>query len=262
MSSASGRIDRWIDARRRLASAQKSSRGAPAYSRYVNRPVGRAFAAAAFVAGRTPNQVTVFSALWTFSGITLVAVVDRHWWTGVVVAALLAVGYALDAADGQLARLRGGGSPEGEWLDHVVDAAKISSLHLAVLVGTYRFVAVDARWLLVPIGFAVVATVTFFGMILNDLLRQRQVARTGVPVDRGSSSMLRSILVMPTDYGLLCLLFVLLGADQVFRWAYSAVFLANAGFLALAMVKWFRDMQSLGADRVDAAAASSRGGGA
>jgi phosphatidylglycerophosphate synthase len=236
----------WGQVRARLASAQKSSRGAPAYSRYVNRPAGRAFAASAYLLGRTPNQVTAVSAVFTFAGIAVIALVDRRWWTGLVVAALLVVGYALDAADGQLARLRGGGSPAGEWLDHVVDAAKISSLHLAVLIGTYRFVDLSAGWLLVPIGFAVVGAVTFFAMILNDLLRQRRAAATGVAVERGGSSTLRSLLVIPTDYGVLCLAFALLGADRWFFGVYTLLFVANAGFLALAVVKWFGDMQALG----------------
>jgi hypothetical protein len=51
--------------------------------------------------------------------------------------------------------------------------------------------------------------------------------------------------VIPTDYGLLCLVFVLLGAPLVFFWVYALLFLANAGFMALASVKWFRDMQAL-----------------
>ena len=58
--------------------------------------------------------------------------------TGVVVSLLLILGYALDSADGQLARLLGGGTPEGEWLDHVIDSAKLATIHLAVLVSLYR----------------------------------------------------------------------------------------------------------------------------
>jgi len=50
---------------------------------------------------------------------------------------------------------------------------------------------------------------------------------------------------MPTDYGLLCVVFVLLGAPVVFAWVYLAIFLANAGFMAMAAVKWFTDMKRL-----------------
>lgn len=238
---------RYRAVRQRLAAAQKSSKGAPAYSRYVNRPLGRSLAAGAFVLGRTPNQVTAVSAVFSATGILVLAMTRPTWVSGLVVSLALVVGYAFDAADGQLARLRGGGSPAGEWLDHMVDAAKISGLHLAVLISVYRFFALDDRWLLVPIGYCLVAAVTFFGMILNDLLRQRHAAATGVQVQRGESSTLRSILVIPTDYGFLCLVFLLLGVPSLFFGVYALFFAANAGFLLLAVMKWFRDMDELGA---------------
>lgn len=226
----------------RLSAAQKSSAGAPAYSLFVNRPLGRRFAAVAHVMGATPNQVTGLSALFTYSGIALVALVGPSWVSGLVVALCLVIGYALDAADGQLARLRGGGSLQGEWLDHVVDAGKISFLHLAVLVGASRFTDLSPGWLLVPVSFTLIANVTFFGMILNGLLRDRYTAQTGHSVSRPPSSPLRSLLVVPTDYGVLCLSFLLLGAPMVFASVYLALFVCAAGFLGLALVKWYRDM--------------------
>ncbi len=152
----------------RLRDAQKSSKGAPPYSIFVNRPLGRVFAAAAFQAGLTPNTVTVVSAVLTFAGIAVLALVPPTAATGVVVALLLVLGYALDSADGQLARLRGGGSRTGEWLDHMIDATKISVLPLAVIVSTYRFTDVPRGWLLVPMAFAVASAVHFFGMVLVD----------------------------------------------------------------------------------------------
>jgi phosphatidylglycerophosphate synthase len=228
-----------------LIGAQKSASGAPAYSRYVNRPLGRRLAAVAHVLGATPNQVTAVSALLTFTGIAIIALVAPSWWSGVLVSSCLVLGYALDAADGQLARLRGGGSLSGEWLDHVVDAGKISTLHLAVLVAAARFLDLPALWLLVPIGFTVVANVTFFGMILNGLLRDRHTARTGAPVHRPESSRLRSLLVIPTDYGLLCLVFLLLGVPTAFGIAYLGLFACAAGFMALALVKWYRSIERL-----------------
>jgi CDP-alcohol phosphatidyltransferase len=124
---------------RRLAGAQKGAVGAPAYSRFVNRPLGRLLAAVAFHAGLTPNVVTALSALCTGTGVVLLATIPAGWPAGLAVASCLVLGYGLDAADGQLARLRRGGSAAGEWLDHMVDAVKIASLHLALLVGLYRF---------------------------------------------------------------------------------------------------------------------------
>ena len=229
-----------------LASAQKTSKGAPAYSRFVNRKLGRLIAAQAFRMKMTPNGITAISAFFSFAAIALLALHRPTLWSGLLICVGLVLGYAFDAADGQLARLQGGGSPSGEWLDHMVDATKISSLHLAVLISAYRFIDVPRAALLIPVGFTIVAVVMFFGMLLNDQLRRQQEARTGLPVDRGSAtSFVRSVMVIPTDYGLLCVLFVLLGWPVAFIWVYAFLFLANAGFMALASVKWFRDMEAL-----------------
>ncbi|MGH3432046.1 MAG: CDP-alcohol phosphatidyltransferase family protein [Thermocrispum sp.] len=228
----------------KLQYAQKSAKGAPAYSRFVNRKAGRVLAAAAYRVGATPNQVTTVSALFTYAGIAVIALATPSPLVGAAVCALLVVGYALDAADGQLARLRGGGSAAGEWLDHVVDAGKISALHLAVLVAGYRHFDVAPAWLLVPIGFAVVAAVMFFAMILNDLLRR---SRNIVSANGVTHSTVRSILVMPTDYGLLCVVFLTFGYPPLFGVVYALLFAANAAFLALALVKWFRDAAALDA---------------
>lgn len=239
----------WTDALRRLGAAQKGhARGAPAYSVYINRRIGRVLAATAYVWGWTPNQVTLVSAVFTFTGIALLCLVPISIWLGVVVAVLLALGYAWDSADGQLARLRGGGSVAGEWLDHFVDAVKIASLHLAVLIGLFRFSTIATPWLLVPLGFSVVGVVTFFGMLLNDLLKGKQgVASTHA---RGGGTALRSLMLVPTDYGLLCWVFVLWGVPAVFLAFYGLLFVLCAGFLLLAAIKWFREMRALDAEAV------------
>ncbi len=232
----------------RLGSAQKArSAGAPAYSVLVNRPAGRQLAARAYRLGMTPDGVTATSAAFSLAAILAVALAPAWGWWGLLVWALLAAGYALDSADGQLARLRGGGSPAGEWLDHVVDAAKISSLHGAVLVWAFRHLDLPSGWLLVPLGFAVVAAVAFFTQILNDSLRR---AHPGGPVAAGSPSLRRSLVVLPTDYGVLCLAFVLLGTPVAFFAVYTALAAASAAHLFLALPKWHRDMVALNVPEV------------
>jgi len=234
-----------------LKSAQKTAKGAPAYSRFVNRRLGRYLAAAAYQAGLTPNVVTALSGLSSFAAIVVLALWPPTIGTGIIVAIGLVLGYALDSADGQLARLRGGGSRSGEWLDHMIDAAKISSLHLAVLIAAYRFFELPTAWLLVPIGFTVVAAVSFFGMILNDQLRRSSGLPSGQLATASAPSLLRSLLVIPTDYGVLCLIFLLLGWPTAFFTAYTVLFAGSAGFLLLALVKWFRDMRALDAPRAE-----------
>jgi phosphatidylglycerophosphate synthase len=236
----------FADAYARLAAAQKGhARGAPAYSVYLNRRMGRVFAALAHRWGWTPNGVTALSAAFTFTGIALIALGPLAWWTGVLIAALLVLGYAWDSADGQLARLRGGGgSLSGEWLDHFVDSLKHATLHLAVLIGLWRVPELhDTVWLLIPLVFSAVSVVTFFGMLLNDLLKGKQ----GVPSThaRGGGTLFRSLLMLPTDYGLLCLVFAVWGWPFAFLLFYGVLMLLNGVFLVLAAFKWFREMRAI-----------------
>jgi phosphatidylglycerophosphate synthase len=234
---------------RRLRSAQKSSKGAPAYSLYVNRPLGRVFAAAAYQAGLTPNQVTYLSAACTFAGIAALALLPLAWWAGLVVGLLLVLGYALDSADGQLARLRGGGSSTGEWLDHMIDSAKIASLHLAVLITLALHVELPSRWLLlVPMIFGVVSSVHFFGMILVEQLVREHRARHRLPAPaKEAGSRARTLAKIPTDYGVLCLAFLLLGAPMIFLGVYTLLAAGTAGYLVLILGKWYRDVAALDA---------------
>jgi phosphatidylglycerophosphate synthase len=238
-------------AARRLTSLQKPAGGAPGYSRYVNRRIGRYLAAAAYVVGLRPNQVTALSALCSAAGITVLATVRPGPSTGVLVTGLLLLGYALDSADGQLARLRRMSSTSGEWLDHMVDCVKISSMHLAVLVGLYRFAHLrSAGYLLVPLGFCVVTAALFFGMTLNDQLRRAHAVHTGVAAAAPrDTSRLRSLVLICTDFGTVCAIFLVWGWPTAFLIGYAALFAAHAAFLALASVKWFRDMQALDARR-------------
>jgi hypothetical protein len=115
-----------------------------------------------------------------------------------------------------------------------------------VLIGCCRFETVDrGPLLLVPIGFSFVSAVFFFGMILNDALRAEHgaVKRTQPTAQR--PSVLRSLLVAPTDYGVLCLVFLLLGVPGLFAAAYTALFAATATYLLLATGKWYREMRGL-----------------
>ncbi|MFT4258389.1 CDP-alcohol phosphatidyltransferase family protein [Microbacterium sp.] len=211
----------------------------------MNRPVGRVIAAAAHTIGLTPNQVSLISAAFTMTGVVLLATVPPSIGLGIAVWLLLAIGYAWDSADGQVARLRGGGSLAGEWLDHVLDSTKLVALPIAVAIGAYRFFPLPSDlWLLVPLGFAVVSTVTFFGMILNDLLRgKRGVAQAA---DAGGFSVFRSLLGLPTDYGILCVAFALWGWPPAFMLIYSLLALAALLYLLAALAVWFRKMSALG----------------
>lgn len=223
-----------------LHAAQKPSVGTAAYGRYVNRPAGRVAAAACHRIGVTPDQATVISAALSAAGIALLAAGSPRW--GPLVAVLLAAGYVMDSVDGQLARLRGGGSVRGEWLDHTVDCFKTSSLHLAVAIAWFRFPPVDEqRALLLPLGFSVVQSVTYFGLILVPFLRGARSGRRAAGAG-GREHPLRKWLILPTDYGLLIWLFCLTPWPAVFLPAYATMFVLATVILALALRKWWREL--------------------
>lgn len=220
----------------KLSAAQKNKRGVSLYSRFVNRPVGRVLAAASFVLRLTPNQVTLGSAIATVLGLALLVAVPPTPGSALGVALLLMLGFALDSADGQLARLMGLGSPAGEWLDHVVDAGKMVAVHGAVLIAVYRFTDAASGWYLVPLAFQVIAVVTFVGGLLVDLLRRKSAA----VVPERSPSMLRAVVLLPADYGILAVSFALWGWPSIFLGVYGLLAAANLVIMLLLLNKWFR----------------------
>ncbi|WP_329022483.1 MULTISPECIES: CDP-alcohol phosphatidyltransferase family protein [unclassified Streptomyces] len=230
---------------RQLRGAQKPAKGVSLYSRYVNRPAGRVFAVGAYRLGLTPNQVTLVSAVFTFGALAGVALVRPGPWPALLVYLGLAVGFALDSADGQLARLTGRGGPDGEWLDHVVDCAKMVLVHTAVLVSFQRWFALPGDgWLLLPLGFLFVAVLTFCAGLLRDQLG-RTAAAAPAPAPAAPPSRLRAVALLPADYGVFCLVFLLLGDETAFRVGYAVLAAVHALFLVLFLGKWFRELKAL-----------------
>jgi phosphatidylglycerophosphate synthase len=231
-----------------LARAQKPARGTAAYSRHVNRPLARHVSAVVFRLGLTPNGATAISATLSATGLVLLAVLAPSPLSGVLVSVLLAAGYVFDSVDGQLARLRGSGSLSGEMLDHSVDCVKTMCLHLAVLIHLFRNPVADDTWLLVPVAFLVVDTLVFFGLMTMPLLRR---LHGGADQRTASSSVehpLRRWMLLPTDYGTFCWMFVLLGWPVLFLGAYVLMLAFNFVALVSALNKWSRELRAL--DRI------------
>ena len=226
-----------------LSSSQKSRAGISLYSRYINRPVGRVFAASAASTGVSPNGVTAISALCTAAGLIVLVISPAGWATGLAVAILLVLGFALDSADGQVARLTGRGSLAGEWLDHVVDAGKMVAVHAAVLVAAATQGLLAGAWLLIPLAYMLVAVVLFSGMTIFELLRRTRPHHADPP---RSPSTIRAIGLLPADFGVLALAFLLWGASQVFFVVYTALGGLTALITIALLVKWFRVLKRTG----------------
>ncbi|MGU3646221.1 CDP-alcohol phosphatidyltransferase family protein [Microbacterium sp. C23T] len=220
-----------------LSSSQKSRAGVSLYSRYINRPVGRVFAAAAASTGVTPNGVTAISALCSALGMIVLMIRPAGWVTGLAVAILLVLGFALDSADGQVARLTGRGSLAGEWLDHVVDSGKMVAVHASVLVAAATQGLLTGAWLLLPLGYMLVAVVLFSGMTIFELLRRTRAHASDPP---RPPSTIRAVGLLPADYGVLALAFLLWGASQIFFVVYAALGAMTALITVALLAKWFR----------------------
>lgn len=229
-----------------LARAQKPpAKGSPAYSRFVNRRLGRVLAAGAARMGLRPNQVTGISGALSGIAIVLIPTTRATVTSGIGIAVLLLLGYAFDSADGQLARLFGGCRASGEWLDHVIDSIKIPGLHLAVAVVWVREGSLPDGMLLVPMGFALTGGVLFFAQILTDHLRRAYPAAAPRRAAPGRAGLARSLLVMPTDYGLLCLAFLTFGWPPGFVVLYTGLFACTLAFALVALPTWFVELERL-----------------
>ncbi|MGW7018909.1 CDP-alcohol phosphatidyltransferase family protein [Streptomyces decoyicus] len=231
-----------------LSAAQKSAKGVSLYSRYVNRPAGRVLAAAGYTLKLTPNQVTMISAVFTFAGVVMIATLRPSPAVAAGIFAALVLGFALDSADGQLARLTGNGSAAGEWLDHVVDCAKMLALHMAVLLSFYRhFGFSDPRYLLIPVAFQFAAVMVFFGGILTEQLKRADRLKSGAgPASAAPASTLRSVALLPVDYGVFCAIFLVFGSREVFMVLYCTLFAAHVLFMVAFLVKWYRELSAPG----------------
>ncbi|MDQ1722307.1 MAG: hypothetical protein QOI26_2041 [Pseudonocardiales bacterium] len=228
-------------ARSQLAGAQKPTASVPAYLRFVNRKAGGVLAAVGYALRLTPAQVTLLSSAASFAGIAVLVLRHSSALTGIVVSLLLLLGYALDSADGQLARVRGGGSKAGEWLDHVADVAKISSLHSAVAIAVLRYFELDSLlYLAMPVIFLIANVTQFFGMMLRDKLTVPNPPQQPGPA--GSSSLLMACLLLPLDHGSLALAFLVLGAHSLFLWCYGFLALCTALFSVRSLTKAYRGL--------------------
>ncbi len=223
-----------------LHGAQKSGAGVPAYTRWVNRRAARIIAATAASLGLTPDQVTALSAGLSATGLAVLLIAGPQWWSALLCAVLLAAGYVFDSADGQVARLTGTGSPAGEWLDHVVDAARTPAIHLSIAVAVLVH-RPDLLWLG---GVAMAFTVLSAAQFMSQILAEQLVRASGPEESRGPRH-LQSLTLLPTDTGVLCWCFALWVVPPVFAVAYAALFALNLVHAGASMLRKHRKLQAI-----------------
>lgn len=215
---------------------QKPGAGVPAYLRWVNRSLGRHAAALAHQWGVTPNAVTGMSMALSLGGLVTLTVAGATVAGAVTAMVLLLAGYALDSADGQLARLTGTGSKAGEWLDHLVDSARLPSTHLAIAI--FLFVhAAPIGFVALSLAFLIVASVWFFGQILAE-----QLLPSTQPVGSNAPAWV-SFAKLPYDTGAIYILVVLLPWLPIFLGAYVALFVFTVVVAAVSLWRKYRSLR-------------------
>lgn len=234
---------RFREAMTRLEAAQKPGAGVPAYTRWVNRRLARGVASFGYAARLQPNSITVLSAVLSFAGILLLVTVAPNAGVGLIVAALLAAGYVFDSADGQLARLYGRPSLSGEWLDHVVDSIRTPAIHVAVAVAVMRFSPEQGWVALVAVVYCLVTS----GQFLSQILAEALVKSSGVTQTRGGTR--RSLILLPTDPGVLCWSFVLWGFGAPFFVLYVLLAFVAVVHGGVSMQRRFRELSAIDAAR-------------
>jgi phosphatidylglycerophosphate synthase len=136
-----------------------------------------------------------------------------------------------------LARLTSTGSAAGEWLDHVVDAARLPLVHLAVAAHLYR--ANEPLWIVMgAVAFLVLSSVWFFAQTLAEKLSPPNAPGAVAPT-------WVSFLKLPYDPGFLYLAITLLAIRPAFVLVYLALFAVTAAVASMSLVRKYRSLAQL-----------------
>ncbi|MBG6238875.1 phosphatidylglycerophosphate synthase [Mycetocola sp. CAN_C7] len=229
-------MNRYQVATAELASSQKSGAGVPAYLRWVNRGLGRRAAAVAYVAGLSPNAVTLISGMLSVGGMVVLVFLPMSALSAVAAMVLFLAGYALDSADGQLARLTNRGSIAGEWLDHVVDSLRLPLVHLAIALCLWRAGLPD--WsVVVALLFLVLSSSWFFAQTLAGKLSAK-AADDGSAAE-GTPDWV-SFAKIPYDVGTLYVVVAALAYPPLFLVLYTGLFVVTAAVAAASLRRKYR----------------------
>ena len=122
-------------------------------SQSMNRPLSRRLSVALSRTPLTPNHITLLSFFMALLGAVGLATTDpRIWIAGGI---LIQIASIVDGCDGEIARIKFLQSPQGAWLDTVLDRYSEIAIGLAVTFAASQLH--DAAWVW-PAGFAATAS--------------------------------------------------------------------------------------------------------
>ncbi|WP_416901908.1 CDP-alcohol phosphatidyltransferase family protein [Micromonospora echinospora] len=214
-----------------VADFHRVNRGGGLFSESVSQWLGAAFALVAQRLGLKPTALTIMNlVLGLAASVTVVALADRvaagsvpAWLVGLVALVGWQVAYALDCADGQLARVTGQGSAAGARVDVLCDVA--AQIALVTALGT---VAVAQRPS-TPVWLVAAFAGTWMVNLVTSVMQAGPNAASMVT----STSLPVRLAKLVRDYGAVIFVagLVLTFVPALTFWVVVAFTVVNGGFL-------------------------------
>ncbi|GLY25733.1 CDP-alcohol phosphatidyltransferase family protein [Micromonospora sp. NBRC 101691] len=219
------------ESRPSVADFHRVNRGGGLFSESISQWLGAAFALVAQRLGLKPTALTIMNlVLGLAASVTVVALADRvaagdvpAWVVGLVALVGWQVAYALDCADGQLARVTGQGSAAGARVDVLCDVA--AQIALVTALGT---VAVAQRPS-TPVWLVAAFAGTWMVNLVTSVMQAGPNAASMVT----STSLPVRLAKLVRDYGAVIFVagLVLTFAPALTFWVVVAFTIVNGGFL-------------------------------
>lgn len=214
-----------------LADFYQTNRGGGLFSESVSQWIGAALASGAHRLGLRPTALSIINlVLGLITSVTVVTLAEPvaagrvpAWLVGLVALGGWQAAYALDCADGQLARVTGQGSPAGARVDVLCDVAAQVALVAALSATAVAQSPSTPAWLIAAFaGTWMVNLVT--SVMQSGPNATSMVTSTSLPV---------RLVKLIRDYGAVILVaaLVLLFAPGLASWLVVAFTVINGGFL-------------------------------
>lgn len=214
-----------------VADFHRVNRGGGLFSESVSQWLGAVFALVAQRLGLRPTALTITNlVLGLAASVTVVALADRvaagdvpAWLVGLVALVGWQVAYALDCADGQLARVTGQGSAAGARVDVLCDVAAQIALVAALSATAVAQRPETPTWLIA----------TFAGTWMVNLVTSVMQSGPNAASMVTSTSLPVRLVKLVRDYGAVIFVagLVLMLVPALVFWVVVAFTVVNGGFL-------------------------------
>ncbi|HEX5542011.1 MAG TPA: CDP-alcohol phosphatidyltransferase family protein [Micromonospora sp.] len=223
-------------ARPRAADFYRTNRGGGLFSEAISQRIGAVIALGAERLGLTPTALTLANLVIGLS-VSITAVVLAGpvaagsvpaWGVGLLVLVGWQLAYALDCADGQLARVTGQGSPAGARLDVLCDVAAQVGLATVLSVTAVAQRPGTPVWLLTVFAGSLLVN------LLTSVLQSGASAASMVP----STSLPVRLIKLIRDYGAIVAVagLVMAFVPSQAVWVIVVLTVVNGGFLLASIV--------------------------